>query len=117
MSVKILSKENAVGHYKWGDNCDGWNLVSSPNVVIKQELMPSQTCEKLHFHSFAEQFFFILKGEATFLIEGEKVKIDGYTGLHIKAGLKHKIMNLGGGDLEFILFPSPSTEKDRIDCE
>lgn len=114
---QVVSKENALSHYKWGDNCDGWNLVSHADVVIKQELMPSQTSEKLHFHSIAEQFFYILKGEAIFVIEDENVKIKSNAGLQIRAGQKHKIMNLGDDDLEFILFSYPSTENDRIDCE
>ena len=114
---QILAKENPLSHYKWGNNCDGWNLVSKPEVAIKQELMPPKTSEKLHFHTYAEQFFFILKGEATFLIEGESLKMESNKGLQIKAGQKHKIMNLSVEDLEFILFSYPSTENDRTDCE
>lgn len=112
-----LSKDNCLSHYKWGDNCDGWNFVSKPEAVIKQELMPAQTTEKLHFHTYAEQFFYILKGQATFLIDGEIVSVDANTGLQIKAGNKHKIMNESVDDLEFLLFSYPSTENDRTDCE
>jgi mannose-6-phosphate isomerase-like protein (cupin superfamily) len=114
---EILSKENCLNHYKWGDNCDGWNFISRPEAVVKQELMPSQTAEKLHFHTYAEQFFFILKGEAEFLVEGESFIVDANSGLQIKAGEKHKIMNNGIDDLEFILFSYPSTQNDRTDCE
>ena len=114
---QIISKKSALSHYKWGDNCDGWNFVSKPEATIKQELMPPQTAEKLHFHTDAEQFFFILKGEATFLIEGESISVQGNVGLQIYAGQKHKIMNLNNEDLEFILFSYPSTQNDRTDCE
>ncbi|MGM9479153.1 cupin domain-containing protein [Pedobacter sp. GSP4] len=114
---RILSKDNCLSHYKWGDNCDGWNLISKPEAAVKQELMPAQTAEKLHFHTFAEQFFYILKGEATFLIEGETFTLKANSGLKIKAGDKHKIMNKGIDDLEFILFSYPSTQNDRTDCE
>ena len=115
--AEILSKENCISHYKWGDNCDGWNFVSKADVAIKQELMPTQTAEKLHFHSYAEQFFYILKGKATFLVEGETFSVDANKGLQIEAGKKHKIINNGVDDLEFILFSYPSTENDRTDCE
>ncbi|WP_316802019.1 cupin domain-containing protein [Pedobacter nototheniae] len=114
---KILSKENCLSHYKWGSNCDGWNFISKPDAAIKQELMPAKTAEKLHYHTYAEQFFFILKGEATFLIEGETVKVNANAGLQIEAGNKHKIMNESVHDLEFILFSYPSTHNDRTDCE
>ncbi len=114
---EILSKEHCLNHYKWGDNCDGWNFVNGPEASVKQELMPANTAEKLHFHTYAKQFFFILKGQATFLIEGEAFIVDVGKGLQIKAGYKHKIMNNGTGDLEFILFSYPSTQNDRTDCE
>lgn len=114
---EILSKNNCLNHYKWGDNCDGWNFVSKAEAAVKQELMPAQTAEKLHFHTFAEQFFYILKGQATFLIEDETVTVDANNGLQIKAGENHKIMNNGVDDLEFILFSYPSTENDRTDYE
>jgi mannose-6-phosphate isomerase-like protein (cupin superfamily) len=114
---QIVSKENALSHYKWGDNCDGWNLVNKAEAAIKQELMPAGTAEKLHFHTYAEQFFYILKGEATFLIEDENISVRSNAGLQIKAGQKHKIANRSSEDLEFILFSYPSTQNDRTDCE
>jgi mannose-6-phosphate isomerase-like protein (cupin superfamily) len=115
--MQVLSKDTSLSHYKWGDNCDGWNFVSQPEAVIKQELMPAKTSEKLHFHAKAQQFFFILKGEADFLIENNLVKVKAQEGLNVEPGHKHKIMNEGSSDLEFILFSFPSTENDRIDCE
>ena len=115
--IKVVSKENCLSHYKWGDNCDGWNFVTKVDATIKQELMPAQTTEQLHFHTYAEQFFFILKGQATFLIEGENILVNENTGLQIKAGDKHKISNNTDQDLEFILFSYPSTQNDRTDCE
>lgn len=113
----VLAKENCLSHYKWGDNCDGWNLISRPEVVIKQELMPTHTAEKLHFHTYASQFFYILKGQATFLIEGELVLVPANHGIEIKAGDQHQIKNNEMQDLEFILFSYPSTQNDRTDCE
>jgi len=113
----ILSKEHCSSHYKWGANCDGWNLVSNTAVSIKQELMPAKTGEQLHFHQHATQFFFILKGEATFLIEGQTLAVEANEGLQIEPGSKHKIMNEKDHDLEFILFSYPSTQNDRTDCE
>lgn len=114
---EVLSKNNCISHYKWGNNCDGWNLVDSKEAVIKQELMPAQTAEKLHFHTNAMQVFFILKGQATFLIEGETSIVNPQEGIQIKAGQQHKIMNQTAQDLEFVLFSYPSTQNDRTDCE
>jgi mannose-6-phosphate isomerase-like protein (cupin superfamily) len=115
--TEIISKESCLNHYKWGDNCDGWNFISNPEASVKQELMPSNTGEKLHFHNYAEQFFFILKGQATFLVDNETLVVVANKGLKIKAGAKHKITNNTAQDLEFILFSYPSTQNDRTDCE
>lgn len=115
--MQVLSKANCLSHYKWGDNCDGWNFISQPDAVVKQELMPAHTSEKLHFHKKAQQFFFILKGEAEFLIENKEITVRPMEGLTIYPGDKHKIMNQGTSDLEFILFSFPSTENDRTNCD
>jgi len=114
---EIQSKDKCLSYYNWGNNGVGWNFVSKSEVAIKQELMPAQTAEKLHLHRYAEQFFYILKGQAIFLIGDKTFSIDANHGLQIKAGDKHKIMNNGVDDLEFLLFSYPSTENDRTDCE
>lgn len=114
---KILSKENCLNHYKWGNNCDGWDFVADSGASIKQELMPARTAEKFHYHTKAKQFFYILKGTATFIIESKTLEVHANQGLEIKAMEKHKIINQTDADLEFILFSHPSTQNDRTDCE
>ena len=76
--------------------------------------MPAGTAEDLHYHIRSQQFFFILKGVATFEIEGAMVEVKTQEGIHIKAGLKHRILNQTTSDLEFILSSQPSTAGDRI---
>jgi mannose-6-phosphate isomerase-like protein (cupin superfamily) len=111
---KVVSKYNSLKHYQWGNECDGWNLVDEENLSIKQERMPAGTSEELHYHAKAEQFFFILKGIATFEIEENIIEVKEQEGLHIKAGLKHRISNNTNEDLEFVLSSQPSTKNDRI---
>lgn len=113
MSNKILSKKNAL-HYKWGESCDGWVFIEDENMSVKQERMPAHTSEQLHYHQRARQFFFILKGIATFEIEDRTLEVKVNEGLHIDAGKKHRIMNNCGDDLEFILSSQPTTKGDRI---
>ena len=115
--MKAVSKYQPLTHYQWGDNCDGWNLVDEDTLSVKQELMPSGAEEVKHFHEAAQQFFYILKGKATFEIEDSVIEINGGEGLHIEAGKKHRIINEGKEDLEFILYSQPSTTNDRINCE
>ena len=76
--------------------------------------MPAGSSEVLHYHQFAQQFFLVLKGIATFEIEGESIEIKQQEGIQIKAGWKHRIINNTLKDIEFILCSQPSTINDRI---
>jgi mannose-6-phosphate isomerase-like protein (cupin superfamily) len=68
---KVIDKQSAK-HYFWGENCDSWVLADTDGLSVKQESMLSGTREKLHFHANAQQFFFILKGTATFYLNDKK---------------------------------------------
>ena len=103
------------GHYTWGNHCDSWILTESEGLSVKQELMPPGTREKLHFHHHAQQFFYILKGEAKFYVSGDRIKVKEGQGLLIEAGTRHYIANESGADLEFLVTSQPSTTADRIE--
>lgn len=75
--------------------------------------MPAHTAETLHYHKQSQQFFFILKGIATFEVEGESYTVQAGQGFHIEAGKKHNVLNNTEEDLEFILSSQPSTNGDR----
>ena len=111
-----VSKYQPLKHYQWGMDCDGWNLLDEHSLSVKQELMPPGTKEVKHYHQKAQQFFYILKGKAKFEIEDSIIEINEGEGLHIEAGKKHRILNEGKEDLEFILCSQPSTKNDRINC-
>ena len=109
-----VSKQQSLKVYQWGDGCDGWTLVDKPELSVKQERMRAGAAEQLHYHERAQQFFFILKGTATFEIDGELIEVNEQEGIEIKKGTKHRISNNTNGDLEFILSSQPSTQNDRI---
>jgi len=114
MSNKAFSKNDSSSHYKWGDDCYGWNYIDTATLSVKQELMPPDTAEQLHYHEKSTQVFFILKGKATFIIDGEETELKVEQGIEIKPGQKHFISNKEQSDLEFILYSYPSTKNDRI---
>ena len=109
-----VSKYQPLKHYQWGEDCDGWNLVDEPSLSVKQERMPAGTSEVLHYHQYAQQFFYMLKGSAVFEIEGETIIVNEQEGIHIKKGQKHRIINNTASAIEFILSSQPSTAEDRI---
>lgn len=113
----IFSKGDCLSHYKWGDDCYGWNFVDTDALSVKQELMPPDTAEQLHYHEKATQVFFILKGRANFYIDGETTLLKPEQGIEIKPGQRHYISTNGNSDLEFILYSYPSTKNDRINVK
>ena len=116
--MSVVSKNNTPlgeggNHYQWGNDCDGWVLLDTENLSVKQERMPAKTSETLHYHEKAQQFFFILKGIATFEVEEKSFTVQAGEGFHIEAMKKHRIINNTNEDLEFILSSQPSTNNDR----
>jgi mannose-6-phosphate isomerase-like protein (cupin superfamily) len=101
--------------YAWGNNCTGKRLVDTPALGITWEKMPPGTEEKLHYHNNAQQFFWILKGEAIFEADGKIFTVKTQEGFHILPKIKHRIINKTAGDLEFILSSQPNTTNDRIE--
>jgi len=111
---KVVSKHEPLKHYQWGNVCDSWNLVENVGLSVKQEMMPAGASEQLHYHEKSQQFFFVLAGTATFEIEGKQIEVSVHEGLHILPGQKHRIINNGSSDLEFILCSQPAIVNDRI---
>jgi mannose-6-phosphate isomerase-like protein (cupin superfamily) len=116
MTEKIIDKETAE-HYTWGNNCDSWVLANTDGLSIKQESMPGNTREQLHFHNHAQQFFFILNGFATFYIDDNKIIVHPQKGLLINPKTKHYIANETQYQLDFLVISQPTTNNDRITIE
>ncbi|MDR4951491.1 cupin domain-containing protein [Chryseobacterium sp. ES2] len=112
----IHSKDNSE-HYIWGNQCDSWILKNTQSLSVKQEKMPAGTSEKLHFHKVAEQFFYILKGEAVFHINKEKFLVQQGESISIERGMKHLISNESDEEIEFLIISNPPTDNDRIEIK
>ncbi|MCD8173522.1 MAG: cupin domain-containing protein [Alistipes sp.] len=115
MAYKI--SKDSVPHYIWGDDCDGWVFTDTPALAVKLEKMPPGTKEKLHRHSTSTQLFYILNGEAEFLIDTEEVRAGEGEGVIVPPGATHRISNEGGKELEFMVISQPTTTGDRTDSE
>jgi len=83
-------------------------------MSVIQERMPPGAFEQIHFHEKSRQFFYILKGTATFFVGSEKIILKPQEGIEIEPGALHQVRNDDKEDLEFILFSSPSTHNDRV---
>src|SRR5690242_790078 len=99
--MRTVVRRSDAGHYLWGDGCDGWHLVKHAQLSVIEERMPPGTAEVRHYHNTAQQFFYILSGEAVMEVEGEAVTLARGDGLHIPPGTPHRIRNVSDAPAEF----------------
>lgn len=104
---------NTAEHYKWGSGCDGWHLVKNSELSVIQERMPPGTAEVRHFHHRAQQFFYILSGEAVIEVESRSVVLGAGHGISIPAGTPHRIRNDSTEDVHFLVISQPPSHGDR----
>lgn len=102
-------------HFKWGKDCDGWNLFKERSLSVIKERMPFNASEEMHYHEKAMQVFYILRGKAELEIDGIMQTISSDGSICIKSKSLHFIANNNPEDLEFLVISSPSTEGDRIE--
>ena len=116
MAPAAISIKNAE-HYTWGDACDGWHLVKSQEFSIIEERMSPHTAERRHFHQKADQFFYVLSGEAQMEVEGRMFNLSARTGIFIEHGRPHRIRNQSNQDVTFLVISRPTTRGDRQNLE
>ena len=110
----MISVENAE-HYIWGGNCDGWHLLRHNDMSVIQERVPHGEGEVMHYHEKARQFFYILEGEGTMVVEDHQVVLRKGHGLEIAPMLKHQFRNNSQIVVHFLVISVPSTRGDRVD--
>ena len=110
----MLTTLDNVDHYLWGQKCDGWHLLKSDSLSIIYERMPPGTREARHFHNKAQQFFFVLEGEATMELDGKEFGVHPREGVHVPAGKPHQMFNRGQADVVFLVISQPPSHGDRV---
>jgi mannose-6-phosphate isomerase-like protein (cupin superfamily) len=112
LSTEITSTANAE-HYRWGDGCDAWYLVKNDRLHIIQESMPPGTSETRHLHHRAQQFFYVLRGEAALDVNGQVLLLRDNEGAWVPPGTPHRIQNLSKSELQFLVTSEPPSHGDR----
>ena len=108
-----ISRDNAP-HYVWGDNCDGWHLLQESNLSVIEERMPPGASEVRHFHTNAQQFFFILSGQAVMETNDERILLLAGQGVAIPPRTRHQFRNHSEEPVRFLVISQPSTYGDRV---
>ncbi len=117
MPARVISPTTNAEHYTWGDRCDGWYLVRTPELNVIEERMPAGTSETRHFHVKARQFFYVLEGELTMEIEHHLFTLKAGEGIEIAPGQVHQAMNRGAGPLRIMVTSQPPSHGDRIEAQ
>jgi mannose-6-phosphate isomerase-like protein (cupin superfamily) len=110
MPVSIANAE----HYTWGDNCDGWHLVRTPDLSVIEEQMPPGTSETRHHHTHARQFFYVLEGELTLEVDHRINTLYSREGIEIAPGQHHQAINRSANPVRFLVTSQPPSHGDRI---
>ena len=108
----VVARGNAE-HYRWGLECDAWHLAKNPQMTVIEELIPPGAAEVRHYHKKAQQFFYILSGEAMMNVEGEPVLIPAGSGIHIMPGVWHQIRNPSSSPLRLLVISNPPSHSDK----
>lgn len=116
LTCKMIKSVKNAEHYNWGNKCSAWHLLKSESLSVIQESMSPGTEEQLHYHAKAQQVFFVLKGTASFEINGVNYLVQPHESIHVPPGIKHKIANNSFEDLEFLVISEPPSHTDRINC-
>ena len=111
----MIKSEKNSEHYVWGDDCDGWHYLKSDALSVIKERVPPGRSEIRHFHKIAEQFFYILNGEATIEVDGAENTVKAGEGLHIPAGVPHQFKNDTKNEVIFIVTSTPPGQGDRFE--
>ena len=110
--ISSIGKETAE-HYLWGNHCDGWHLLKNADLSVIQERMPPRTSEVRHFHLRAQQFFYILSGEAVMEVDGRPVTLSSGHGIWIPVGTPHQMRNDSNQEIHFLVVSHPPSHGDR----
>ena len=112
LAARPVSVTNAE-HYRWGDGCDGWQLVDAPMLSVIEEHMPPSTAEVPHYHRLSRQFFRVLKGRLHIEIDGKVHVLQAGDGLEIPPGVTHHVRCPADGPADFLVISQPPSHGDR----
>ena len=118
LEESIVARPGAVSwvnaeHYRWGHECDAWHLVKDPQFTVIEELMPPGSAEVRHYHKKAQQFFYVLAGEAIMDVEGNPVLLAAGSGIRILPGVWHQIRNPSSSALRLLVISHPPSHGDK----
>lgn len=88
--------------------------MKTPGLSVIQEKVPYGSSEVRHYHERSDQFFYVLSGVAAIEAAGEIYHLSMGNGIHVAAGMPHKLGNEQEQDLVFLVVSTPPSHGDRV---
>ncbi|MBY5993533.1 cupin domain-containing protein [Ferrimonas balearica] len=113
----VSTDGDTLGHYLWGSGGEGWHLAKSPQLSVIQERLAPGCQETRHRHARAEQFFYVLAGQATLEVAGTVHTLGPGQGLQVLPGQPHRFGNDSSQPLHCLVISTPPSHGDRTLAE
>lgn len=78
--------------------------------------MSPGTKEDKHYHNISKQFFYVLSGQLTIIIDDKKIMLDQGDGVEIQSKIVHQVINNSKDEVEFIVTSLPKSHGDKVIC-
>ena len=112
-----ISSCSSVKPYLWGVGGQGWRLVNSEALNVREEELMPGCSETPHKHELASQSYYILKGYGQVVIQDKTLKLTQGDCVLIPPSYVHIISNESQEPLRFLVISSPPINEDRIEVE
>jgi len=89
--------------------------VKNDRLNVIQERLPAGAGETRHLHRKAQQFFYVLAGQATIEVGDQTVILKAGFGVHVAPGVAHRVRNLAKEPLNIMVTSEPPSHGDRED--
>lgn len=97
----------------WAEGCTSRTLSAQGNLSVKLETIAPAAGEQLHLHHQVQQVFYILKGEAEFVLNNTIHHLTTGNFINVAPGTIHQIRNSSQNDVTFLVISSPPVMNDR----
>ncbi|WP_412174803.1 cupin domain-containing protein [Albidovulum marisflavi] len=108
-----IARAEPATHYTWGDGCDGWRLVESTKLRVREERIPPGGAEPPHLHRIGRQTCYDLSGTLTVHLPGETCRLRNGDLLYVPAGVAHEVRNDADVPVRFLVTTTPAIAGDR----
>ena len=99
---------------EWAKDHFFWQLVEKNELSVKIEEIPPLGQSEIHHHRKSFQFFFILQGEASFLLDKNLIHLKEHESVDVPQKKKHQIENAGKDKCLFLVVSLPKVEEADI---